>query len=71
MFDLAESLSIIVAATLEDTKRILTEYFAPQRNVEYEVFTFAATLDTFRARLRQLAKKCSIHEVEREVLSQS
>ena len=76
MFDLAESLGIIVAATLEDTKRILTEYFAPQRNVEYEVFTFAAqlvdeTLDTFRARLRQLAKNCSIHEVEREVLSQS
>ena len=42
VFDLAESLGIIEETTLKYTKRILTDEFAPQRNVEYEVFTFQA-----------------------------
>ncbi|XP_077869854.1 uncharacterized protein LOC144362502 [Saccoglossus kowalevskii] len=42
-----------------------SEYFAPKRNVEYEVFVFRQasqlppeTLDKFAARIRQLAKNC-------------
>ena len=61
----------------EETKRLLTAYFAPQRNVKYEVFVFRQvaqhtdeTLDKFNAHLRQLAKNCNFHATDREVRSQ-
>ena len=48
----------------------------PQRNVEFEVFVFRQeaqaseeTLNTFHARLKQLSKNCSFHDVDREIKS--
>ena len=56
---------------------MLTEYFAPQRNEEYEVFVLRQaaqladeTLDKFNARLRHIARNCNFHDVDREVRSQ-
>ena len=77
VFDLSESLGIVSETPFEETKRVLTDYFAPQRNVEYEVFVFRQaaqltdeTLDKCNARLRQLSKNCNFHETDREVRSQ-
>ena len=77
VFDLSESLGIVSDTPFEETERVLTDYFAPQRNVEYEVFVFRQaaqhtdeTLDTFNARLRQLAKNCNFPKTDREVRSQ-
>ena len=77
VLDLSESLVIVSDTPFEETKRLLTAYFAPQRNVEYEVFVFRQaeqhtdeTLAKFNARLRQLAKNCNFHETDREVRSQ-
>ena len=77
VFELSESLGIVSDTPSGETKRILTAYFAPQSNVEYEVFVFRQaeqhadeTLDKFNARLKQLAKNCNFHETDREVRSQ-
>ena len=77
VFDLRESLGIVSDTPFEETKRLLTDYFAPQRNVEYEVLVFRQaaqhtdeTLDKCNARLRQLSKNCNFHETDREVRSQ-
>ena len=77
VFDLSESLGIVSDTPFEETKRVLTDYFARQRNVEYEVFVFRQvaqltdeTLDKFNARLRKLSKNCNFHETDREVRSQ-
>ena len=77
MFDLGESLGTVNETSFDDTKRLLTEYFAPQRNEEYEVFVFRQaarladeTLDIFNPRLRQIARNCNFHDVDREVRSQ-
>ena len=67
IFDLSESLGIVSDTPFEEiSKHLLTAYFAPQRNVECEVFVFRQaaqhtdeTLDKFNARLRQLAKNFS------------
>ncbi|XP_077869380.1 uncharacterized protein LOC144360591 [Saccoglossus kowalevskii] len=63
--------------TYVQLKTKLSEYFAPKRNVEYEVYVFrqasqlqTETLDKFAARLRQLAKNCEFHEKEKEIKSQ-
>lgn len=77
VFELAESLGIVDDTSLENTKHILTAYFAPQRNIEYEVYVFrqaaqlgSESLDKFHARLRQLAKNCNFNDLDREVRSQ-
>ena len=76
MFDLSDSLGIVVDSTYDETKRSLTEYFAPQRDVAFEVFVFRQvaqaskeTLDTYRARFKQLSKNCSFYGVHREIKS--
>lgn len=77
VFDLSESIGIVGGDTLLQTKTKLTAYFAPRRNVEFEVFTFRQakqqaleTLDQFHARLQGLAKNCEFHDKDREVKSQ-
>ena len=52
----------------------LNEYFSPQANTTYEVYNFCQTkqkegesLDTFHARLRQLAKTCEFNDVDKEI----
>lgn len=54
VFDLSDSLGSVADTTYDETIRILTEYLAPQRNVECEVFVFhqeaqasKENLDTF------------------------
>ena len=56
------------------TTAILTSYFAPKRNLQYEIFTFQSasqepgeTLDQFATRLRILAKYCEYTDVDREI----
>ena len=63
--------------TCDETKYIIIQNVVPQRNVEFEVFVFRQeaqasdeTLNTFHARLKQLSKNCSFHDVYREIKSQ-
>ena len=58
VFELSDSLGVQDGTTFENTKTLLTAYFAPQRNAEYEVFMFrqaaqgvGETIDKFHARL--------------------
>ena len=77
VFDLSEALGVVAADSFTATKKKLTDYFAPKRNTEFEVFTFRQaqqqqneTLDQFHMRLRQLAKHCAFHDDQREIKSQ-
>ena len=52
-------------------------YFQPQKNLEYEKYTFrqatqqvGETLDTYHTRLQQLATYCEFHNKDAEVKSQ-
>ena len=61
VFDMGESLGIVDETSFD----------------KYEVFVFRQaaqladeTLDKFKARLRQIARNCNFHDVDREVLSQ-
>lgn len=60
-----------------DTKTKLTNYFAPKKNVQYEVYVFrnatqqpGENLDTFNTRLQMLAKNCEFTDVNREIKAQ-
>ncbi|CAC5363752.1 unnamed protein product [Mytilus coruscus] len=55
----------------------LTEYFAPKKNVEYEIYKFRQakqetdeTIDAFHTKLRQLSVNCEFTDDNREVKSQ-
>ena len=52
----------------------LTEYFAPQTNIAYEIYNFrqarqnqGESLDSYHVRLRQLAKTCDFANIDREI----
>ncbi|CAB4044596.1 Retrovirus-related Pol poly from transposon, partial [Paramuricea clavata] len=52
----------------------LTEYFAPQTNIAYEVYNFrqarqnqGESLDSYHVRLRQLAKTCDFTDIDKEM----
>ena len=52
----------------------LNGYFSPQTNIAYEVYNFRWTkqkegesLDSFRTRLRQLAKTCEFADIDKDV----
>ena len=69
VFQIAETLTSN-DDTYEQIKTTLTEYFAPKRNVEYEVFVFRQamqqpeeTIDQFYVRLKLLSKNCGFHNV--------
>ena len=54
----------------------LNEYFAPKKNVDYEIFQFrqavqenGETTDHFATRLRKLAANCEFHDVSKEIKS--
>ena len=77
VFDLAESVGVIPEDKFKDVKDKLTKYFAPKRNIEFEVFTFRQaqqkneeSLDQFHAKLQQLAKNCEFANKDREIKSQ-
>ncbi|CAC5399738.1 unnamed protein product [Mytilus coruscus] len=55
----------------------LTEYFAPKKNVEYEIYKFRQTkqetdetIDAFHTKLRQLSVNCEFTDDNQEVKSQ-
>ena len=77
VFDLSEAIGVVAGDNFNQTKTKLTDYFAPRRNVEYEVFNFrqtqqrtGETLDQFYTRLRQMSKNCDFHDRDREIKSQ-
>jgi hypothetical protein len=77
VFELSDSLGVVATTSFDDTKTMLTDYFVPQRNTEYEVFMFRQatqlpneTLDQFHTKLKQLAKNCEFHNTDREIKSQ-
>ena len=60
-----------------DTKTKLTNYFAPQVNLHYEIYVFrnakqedTETVDQFCTRLRTLAATCEFTDIDRELHSQ-
>ena len=57
-------------------KRALDQHFNPQRNIEFERYTFhlahqqpGETIDTYHARLRSLSKYCNFSNVDAEIKS--
>ena len=77
VFDLADSVGVLDGDRFAVVKKKLTDYFAPKRNVEFEVFTFRQaeqnkdeTLDQFHARLQRLAKNCDFNDKSGEIKSQ-
>ena len=54
----------------------LDEYFAPKKNVDYEIFKFRTaaqntgeTIDQYTTRLRKLAQNCEFNDLNREIKS--
>ena len=54
----------------------LTDYFAPKKNIEFEIHKFrqakqeqSETIDTFQTRLRQLSINCEFASVDNEIKS--
>lgn len=77
VFEISEAVGVLTTHSFAETKEKLGEYFAPKRNVEYEIFQFrnarqleSETLDQFQARLQQLAKYCEFSDRDREIKSQ-
>ena len=63
--------------TYATAKQKLTDYFAPKKNTEYEVYKFrqakqdqSETIDTFQTRLGQLSINCEFASVDNEIKSQ-
>ena len=79
VFEIHEALSV-EGHEMDDFAKLttkLTEYFAPKRNTEYEVYLFrqtvqqqGETLDKFYARLLQMSKNCGFSDATREIKSQ-
>ena len=64
-------------ATYDETKKVLSVYFEPKRNVQMEIFNFRSckqkssqSLDDFVIELRTLSKTCEFANPEAEILSQ-
>ena len=63
--------------TFEATKKVLDDYFSPQKNIQKEIFNFRKhkqneiqTLDEFVTELRTLAKNCEFADIDSEILQQ-
>lgn len=61
--------------TYKETKEVLSNYFAPKKNIQVEIFTFRSctqkdeqTLDAYVTELRQLAKHCNFENGNKENL---
>lgn len=77
VFLINKALSNVDDSTYAKLKKKLTDYFDPQKNEEYETFRFrkavqgeTESLDKYHARLRNMARQCDFHSVDREVKSQ-
>ena len=63
--------------TYAATKKVLSDYFEPKKNLQMEIYTFRSckqtegqSLDDFVTELRTLAKNCEFANVDKEILSQ-
>ena len=63
--------------TLDAAMQALTQYFAPQKSTEFEVYKFRQAkqeshenLDSFHTRLRKLGEHCDFANIDKEVKSQ-
>ena len=63
--------------TYDGTKNVLDTYFAPQKNIQMEIYTFRChkqqeyqSLDEFVMELRTLAKNCEFENADKEILQQ-
>lgn len=77
VYDIYEAEKGSTAATYDETKKVLTAYFKPKRNIQMEIFNFRSckqkanqSLDDFVTELRQLAKNCEFTNTDHEILSQ-
>ena len=77
VFEISESVGVRDSDSFTDAKGKLSAYFAPKRNVEFEIVRFrnarqqdSESLDQFQARLQQLAKHCDFNDNDREIKSQ-
>lgn len=77
VYDIYEAEKGTTEPKYADTKKVLTDYFKPKKNVQMEIYTFRSckqsdteTLDEYVTKLRTLGKDCEFNDVEREILSQ-
>ena len=64
-------------ATYDETKKVLSTYFKPKRNIQMAIFNFRSckqkpnqSLDDFVTELRKLSKTCEFPNTDAEILSQ-
>ena len=64
-------------ATYDETKKVLSTYFKPKRNIQIEIFNFRSckqkpnqSLDDFVTKLRKLSKTCEFPNTDAEILFQ-
>ena len=77
VYDVYDSLQIPAASTYDQFKTILSEYFAPKRNMQYERYVFrnesqsaSQTIDSYYTKLKGLAKHCEFADIDGEIFSQ-
>ena len=61
----------------KDAKKVLTDYFKPQKNVQMEIYNFrntkqkeGQTLDEYVTELRQMSKSCEFTNCDNEIYTQ-
>lgn len=66
-----------VEETFDAAKQALTQYFAPKKSIEFEVYKFRQAkqephenLDSFHTRLRKLGEHCEFANTDKEIKSQ-
>lgn len=77
VFDVYETLKIQSNINYQTFTQLLSDYFAPKRNREYEVYVFRGlqqgkqqTIDSFHTLLKQKSKYCEFHDCDGEIKSQ-
>ena len=77
VYDVYDSLQIPAESTYDQFKTLLSEYFVPKRNMQYERYVFrnetqsaSPTIDSYYTKLKGLAKHCEFVDIDGEILSQ-
>ena len=77
VYDVYDSLQIPAESTYDEFKTLLSEYFAPKRNMQYERYAFrkesqsaSQTIDSYYTKLKGLAKHCEFADIDGEIFSQ-
>ena len=77
VYDVYDSLQIPAESTYDQFKTLLSEYFAPKRNMQYERYVFrnesqsaSQTIDSYYTKLKGLAKHCEFADIDGEIFSQ-